>query len=76
MLNSKCLSIEFKNETKLIDKIDSDDIDFINQLYNLGIYPGNQVYVCDFISKKILKVIVDNIQYALRISDAKKIILK
>lgn len=67
---------ESNDNVRIIKKILSDDKKIIDQFYNIGIYPGNQIYICDYsYNKKIVHIIVDNIQYAIRLSDAQKIIL-
>ncbi len=63
-------------KVRIIKKILTNDENIINQFYNIGIYPGNQIYICDYSSNKQIKhVIIDNIQYAIRLTDLQKIIL-
>lgn len=70
------LTPALKNKTLIIDSIDFTDQNSIEQLKNIGLYVGNQIYVCDVKSNNIMSIIVDNIQYAIRISDAKKIYVR
>ncbi len=62
-----------KNKNLQIDSVNFSNQNYIDQFKNIGIYPGNQIYVCDNNSNNIISVIVDNIQYAIRVSDAKNI---
>lgn len=62
-----------KNKSLKIVSVNFENQNYIDQLKNVGIYPGNEIFICDFKSNNILNIIVDNIQYAIRISDAKKI---
>lgn len=62
-----------KNKSLKIISVNFENQNYIDQLKNVGIYPGNEIFICDFKSNNILNIIVDNIQYAIRISDAKKI---
>lgn len=75
MSHSIELTPSLKNKSLKIVSVNFEDQNSIDQLKNIGVYPGNQIYVCDFNSNNIISIIVDNIQYAIRISDAKKILV-
>lgn len=60
---------------KVVD-IEFDNPQEIDQFFNIGVYPGNEIYVCDYHSSKFVYIIVDNIQYALHEDDAQHIIVE
>ena len=70
------LTPSLKNKNLQIVSVNFLDQNYIDQFKNIGIYPGNDIYVCDIKSNNVINVIVDNIQYAIRLSDAKNIKVK
>lgn len=71
------LNPDLKNKDLLIHSIQLEDKNSIEQLKNIGIYKGNTIFVCDYNKNKyILNIIVENIQYAIRINDAKNIMVR
>ncbi len=60
----KVVSINFKNQNE------------IDQFFNIGVYVGSEIFICNFENLKIIHLLVDNIQYAIKECDAKKIIVE
>ena len=67
------LSEATKNKYYRVVSLDFKTQNEIDQFFNIGMYPGSEVFICDFDNLKIIHLLIDNIQYAIKECDAKKI---
>ncbi len=70
------LQNNLRNKYLKVVKMEFENSQELDQFFNIGIYPGNEIYVCDYHPSKFVYVIVDNIQYALHEDDAQHIIVE
>ncbi len=71
------LSHSFNNKKVKIISINFDDISLLNVFQNIGIFPGVIIDVKSYkFNRKNLHILVNDVEYAIRLSDAKNIFVR
>ena len=71
------LSHSFNNKKVKIISINFDDIYLLNVFQNIGIFPGVIIDVKSYkFNRKNLHILVNDVEYAIRLSDAKNIFVR
>lgn len=71
------LSHSFNNKKVKIISINFDDISLLNVFQNIGIFPGAIIDVKSYkFNRKNLHILVNDVEYAIRLSDAKNIFVR
>jgi len=73
----KSLSHEFINKWVIIKEIALTNNDIINKFAKIGIYENNIIFVkTNLQNKSIIHLLISDVEYAIRIEDAKNILVE
>lgn len=75
--NISKLSYENCDNFVKVEKIENSDQEFIKKINNIGIFEGSTFFVKNIkLNKKMIHLIINDVEYALRLEDAKNILVR